>query len=51
MIIHKMADVNGMFKREYAFTLTKLGTAKEQMEKLDEALQCYTTAIDRKSVV
>ena len=30
-----MADVNGMFKREYAFTLTKLGTAKEQMEKLD----------------
>ena len=45
MIIHKMADVNGMFKREYAFTLTKLGTAKEQMEKLDEALQCYTTAM------
>lgn len=38
MIIHKMADVNGMFKREYAFTLTKLGTAKEEMDKLDEAL-------------
>ena len=45
MIIHKMADVNGMSKREYAFTLTKLGTAKEQMEKLDEALQCYTMAM------
>ncbi|HBV80744.1 MAG TPA: hypothetical protein DEF33_07250 [Clostridiales bacterium] len=44
-VIHKMADVNGMFKREYAFTLTKLGTAKEQMEKLDEALQCYTMAM------
>lgn len=40
-----MADVNGMFKREYAFTLTKLGTAKEEMEKLDEALQCYTMAM------
>lgn len=45
MIIHKMADVNGMFKREYAFTLTKLGTAKEEMDKLDEALQCYTLAM------
>lgn len=45
MIIHKMADVNGMFMREYAFTLTKLGTAKEQMEKFDEALQCYTMAM------
>ncbi|MFR5987079.1 MAG: tetratricopeptide repeat protein [Christensenellales bacterium] len=45
MIIHKMADVNGMFMRDHAFTLTKLGTAKEQMEKLDEALQCYTTAM------
>ena len=40
-----MADVNGMFMREYAFTLTKLGTAKEQMEKLDVALQCYTLAM------
>lgn len=45
MIIHKTADVNGMFKREYAFTLTKLGTAKEEMDKLDEALQCYTMAM------
>ena len=45
MIIHKTTDVNGMFKREYAFTLTKLGTAKEEMDKLDEALQCYTTAM------
>lgn len=45
MIIHKMADVNGMFMRDHAFTLTKLGTAKEQMEKLDEALQCYTMAM------
>lgn len=45
MIIHKMADVNGMFKREYAFTLTKLGTAKEEMDKLAEALQCYTMAM------
>lgn len=44
-IIHKMADVNGMFKRDHAFTLTKLGTAKEQMEKFDEALQCYTLAM------
>lgn len=34
MIIHKMADVNGMFMREHAFTLTKLGTAKEEMENL-----------------
>ncbi len=45
MIIHKMADVNGMFMRDHAFTLTKLGTAKEQMEKFDEALQCYTMAM------
>lgn len=45
MIIHKTADVNWMFKREYAFTLTKLGTAKEEMDKLDEALQCYTMAM------
>mgnify|MGYP002627699842 CR=1 FL=1 len=40
-----MADVNGMFKREYAFTLAKLGTAKEEMDKLDEALQCCTMAM------
>lgn len=40
-----MADMNGMFKREYAFTLTKLGTAKEEMDKLDETLQCYTMAM------
>lgn len=40
-----MADVNGMFMRDHAFTLTKLGTAKEEMEKLDEALQCYTVAM------
>ena len=33
-----MADVNGMFMREYAFTLTKLGTAKEEMDKLDDAM-------------
>ena len=39
MIIHKMADVNGMFMRDHAFTLTKLGTAKEEMDKLAEALQ------------
>ena len=39
MIIHKMADVNGMFKREYAFTLTKLGTAKEEMDKLLASLK------------
>ena len=45
MIIHKTADMNGMFKREYAFTLTKLGTAKEEMDKLDEALQCCTMAM------
>ena len=45
MIIHKMADVNGMSKRDHAFTLTKLGTAKEEMDKLDEALQCYTMAM------
>lgn len=45
MIIHKMADVNGMFMRDHAFTLTKLGTAKEEMDKLDEALQCYTMAM------
>ena len=45
MIIHKMADVNEMFMREHAFTLTKLGTAKEEMEKFDEALQCYTMAM------
>ena len=44
-VIHKMADVNGMFKREYAFTLAKLGTAKEEMDKLDEALQCCTMAM------
>lgn len=44
-IIHKMADVNGMFMRDHAFTLTKLGTAKEEMDKLDEALQCYTMAM------
>jgi len=40
-----MADVNGMFMRDHAFTLTKLGTAKEEMDKLDEALQCYTMAM------
>ena len=40
-----MADVNGMFKRDHAFTLKKLGTAKEEMDKLDEALQCYTMAM------
>ena len=45
MIIHKMADVNGMFKREYAFTLTKLGTAKEERERVDEPWQCYTMAM------
>ena len=45
MIIHKMADVNGMFMRDHAFTLTKLGTAKEEMDKLDEALQCCTMAM------
>ncbi len=41
-VIHKMADVNGMFKRGHAFILTKLATAKEEMDKLDEALQYYT---------
>ena len=40
-----MADVNGMFMRDHAFTLIKLGTAKEEMDKLDEALQCYTMAM------